>query len=312
MSRPTAIFLVLLSALGFGSIAFFAKIAYASGTSPSALLALRFGLAVFMLAPLVWVKRLRLPRGGVLAGYILMGCLYTAQAQSYFNALLYASSGLVALLLYIYPVLVTLFAVFLGWEKADRRSLVLTAMACLGLAVTLGGKLQGQPAGIALGILAAAIYAVYILIGNKLSRDTHPLSASLVILATAACGNTLLAMSSGTSLPGNFVGWMSIGAIALFSTGMAIAFFLTGVKVIGASQASILSTLEPVLTLTIGVLLLGEHVSGTQLFGGAMVLVAVGLLAQRPAPVQTVETTEAAKETVQETAQETVQEAVIS
>ncbi|HEX7641073.1 MAG TPA: DMT family transporter [Burkholderiaceae bacterium] len=285
MSRTTAIFLVLLSALGFGSIAFFAKVAYASGTSPSALLALRFGMAVLMLAPVVWFKRLPLPRGAALAGYVLMGLLYTAQAQSYFNALIYASSGLVALLLYIYPVLVTVLAVLLGWEKADRRSMVLTAMACLGLAITLGGKLEGQPAGIALGILAAAIYAVYILLGNKLSRDTHPLSASLVILTTAAGGNILMALIGGATLPSTTVGWTAIGAIALFSTGMAIAFFLIGVKVIGASQASILSTLEPVLTLTIGVLFLGEHVSGSQLFGGAMVLLAVTLLAQRPAAV---------------------------
>lgn len=283
MSRANAVFLVLFSALGFGSIAIFAKIAYASGASPSALLALRFALAVCMLAPLVWLKRLPLPRGGALAGYVLMGILYTAQAQSYFNALLYASSGLVALLLYIYPVLVTLLAVLLGWDKADRRSMALMSVACLGLAVTLGGKFEGRPAGIALGILAAAIYAVYILIGNKLSRGTHPLSATLVILATAAAGNTGLAMAGGASLPGSTTGWFAIGAIAMFSTGLAIAFFLIGVKVIGASQASILSTLEPVLTLTIGVLFLGEHVSGTQLFGGAMVLIAVSLLAQRPA-----------------------------
>ncbi len=296
MSRATAVFLVLLSALGFGSIAFFAKVAYASGTSPSALLALRFALAVLLLAPLVWFKRLPLPRGGALVGYILMGLLYTAQAQSYFNALLYASSGLVALLLYIYPVLVTLLTVLLGWEKANRRSLVLTAAACLGLAITLGGKLEGQPLGIVLGIVAASIYAVYILLGTKLSRNTHPLSASLVILATAAVGNTGLALAGGASLPGSSVGWIAVGAIALFSTGMAIAFFLTGVKVIGASQASILSTLEPVLTLTIGVLFLGEHVSGSQLFGGALVLGAVSLLAQRPAAVQ--ESAVAAPDTV--------------
>ncbi len=87
------------------------------------------------------------------------------------------------------------------------------------------------------------------------------------------------------------MGWIAVGAIALFSTGMAIAFFLVGVKVIGASQASILSTLEPVLTLTIGVLLLGEHVSGTQLFGGAMVLIAVSLLAKRPAVAEETEVT---------------------
>ena len=283
MSRPYAIFLVLLSAFGFGSIALFAKIAYGSGVNPSALLALRFLLAVAMLAPLVWLKKLPLPRGRTLAGFMLMGLLYTAQAQSYFTALLYASSGLVSLLLYIYPILVTVLAVAVGQERMDKRAMMLTVMACAGLAITLGGKLQGQPFGILLGILAAAIYAIYILLGNRLSRDTHPLAASLVILATAGCSNGVLAVISGGTLPNSGIGWLAVGAIALFSTAMAIAAFLSGVKQIGASQASIISTLEPVITLTIGVTVLGESASGSQLLGGALVLLAVILLAQRPA-----------------------------
>lgn len=283
MSRATAIFLVLLSAIGFGSIALFAKTAYAAGVSPSTLLALRFILAVLILAPIVWIKKLPMPRGRTLAGFLLMGCLYTAQAQSYFNALVYASSGLVGLLLYIYPVLVTLLAVALGWEKADRRSLLLMTLACFGLAITLGGNLHGQALGIGLGILAAGIYAIYILLGNRLSRNTHPLSASLVILTTAGCGNALMAFSSGAQLPATLVGWLAVGAIALFGTTIAIAAFLSGVKKIGASQASIISTLEPVITLTLGVAMLGESVTRSQLLGGAMVLVAVVLLAQRSA-----------------------------
>lgn len=51
---------------------------------------------------------------------------------------------------------------------------------------------------------------------------------------------------------------------------------------IGAAKASIISTFEPVITMAFGVTLLKESVSGTQLLGGAMVLAAVVLLAQRP------------------------------
>ena len=100
MSHRSAVLLVLLSALGFGSVALLAKIAYAAGVGTSLLLALRFSLAVLMLAPLLWAKRITLPRGRTLLGFGLMGVLYTAQAQSYFTALRYASTGLVALLLY--------------------------------------------------------------------------------------------------------------------------------------------------------------------------------------------------------------------
>ncbi len=262
----------------------FANIAYASGVTPSSLLALRFVLASVFLLPLVWLKGWRLPRAGNLAGYILMGTLYTAQSQSYFNALLYASSGLVALLVYVYPVLVTVLAVLLAWEKADRRLFALLILASVGMLITLGAQPQGHTVGIILALIAAAIYSVYILLGRHLSQnqqETHPLAATVVILATAAIGNTGLALWHGISLPASANGWLAVGMIALFSTALAIGFFLIGVKRIGASQASIVSTFEPVVTLVIGVLMLKENVSASQIFGGGLVLLAVILLALR-------------------------------
>ena len=282
MSHRSAVLLVLLSALGFGSVALLAKIAYATGVSTSVLLALRFSLAVVLLAPLLWYKRIALPRGRTLAGFALMGVLYTAQAQSYFTALRHASTGLVALLLYVYPVLVTLLAVALGWEKLNRRTLVLMAIAMAGLAITLGGKLEGQPLGIGLALLSAAVYAVYILLGNRLTQRADALAATLVVMAAAALGNGALALADGGALPHDPLAWLAIGAIALFSTVIAIAAFLVGIKVIGAAQASIVSTLEPVITLCLGVAVLGESVSASQLVGGMLVLLAVVLLAQRP------------------------------
>lgn len=282
MPRHHAIALVLLSALGFGSIALFAKLAYADGVSPTMLLSLRFLLAAAFLAPLIRARRLPLPRGAALAGFVLMGCLYTAQSQSYFTALLHASSGLVGLLLYIYPVLVALLSLALGWDRLDRRTVLSLALAIAGIAITLGGDLQGQPLGIMLGVLAAAIYAVYILLGGRLTRGTDPLAATFVIMAAAALGNGSLALASGHAMPGSATAWLAIAAIALFSTVIAISAFLIGIKYIGASQASIISTLEPVITICLGVSFLGESVSVGQLVGGAMVLGAVILLAQRP------------------------------
>lgn len=290
MSRRLAIFLVLLSALGFGSIAMFAKLAYGTGVGPTMLLALRFLLAAAFLAPVIWFRRIPLPRGRVFAGFVLMGALYTAQAQSYFTALLYASSGLVGLLLYVYPILVTALAVLLGWEKLERRTLMLLGLAVAGLAVTLGGQLHGQPLGIVFGLLAAGIYAVYILTGGKLTPNVHPLAATLVVLSAAASFNGVLALASGNGLPHGLTAWLAIAAIAIFSTVLAIAAFLAGIKHIGAAQASIISTMEPVVTLGLGVVLLDETVSASQMLGGAMVLAAVILLAQRPAQSREVAT----------------------
>ena len=282
MPHRYAVALVLLSALGFGSMAIFAKLAYATGITPTMLLTLRFALAVVLLAPVVWLRRLPLPRGRALAGFVVMGALYTAQSQSYFTALMHASSGLVGLLLYVYPILVTMMAVAFGWEKLDRRTVQLLVVAIVGMAITLGDNLQGQPLGIALGLLAAAVYAIYIVVGGRLTQDVDPLSATLVVMAAAAIGNGLLALAGDSPLPSGGSAWLAISAIALFSTVLAIACFLIGIKHIGPARASIISTLEPVITLCLGVALLGESVSGGQLVGGTMVLAAVVMLSLRP------------------------------
>ena len=282
LSRQSAILLVLLSALGFASMALFAKFAYRAGVTPSVLLALRFGLAAALLAPVVLLRRLPLPRGPVLAGLALMGLLYTAQSQSFFGALLYASSGLVALLLYAYPVLVTLLAAALGRERLDRRTCWLLVLASVGMAIMLGDNLEGQPLGVALGLAAAAVYAVYILIGADVTSRSDPLAGTLVIMSVAALCNGALAVAGGATLPSEPLAWAAIAAIALFSTVIAISCFLVGIKYIGAAQASIISTAEPVATLCLGVALLGETVTAGELAGGALVLAAVVLLARRP------------------------------
>ncbi|WP_194720635.1 DMT family transporter [Noviherbaspirillum malthae] len=280
MSRNTAIALVLLSALGFGSMALFARTAYDAGVSPSMLLTLRFAIAVALLAPLVRLRRAALPRGRTLAGFVLMGLLYTGQSQAYFTALIHASSGLVGLLLYTYPVLVTMLAVAIGSEKLDRRTMALLAVAVTGMAVMLGGDLQGTPLGIILGLAAAAIYAVYILLGGRITKGIDPLAGTLVIMSVACLGNGGFALADGSALPPTPAAWMAIAAIAAL-TAVAVTTFLVGIRHVGPSQASIISTLEPVITLCLGVALLSESVSAGQLLGGAMVLCAVILLAMR-------------------------------
>lgn len=283
MPRHYAIGLVLLSAIGFGSMALFAHHAYAGGISPSMLLTLRFAFAVAMLAPVVWARRLPLPRGRALVGFALMGLLYTGQSQAYFTALMHASSGLVALLLYAYPVLVALLAISFGWEKLDRRTFCLMVLAVAGIAITLGGQLEGELLGIALGLLAAAVYAVYISIGSRITQGTDPLASALVVMSVTALGNGALAFGSGSALPQTAATWWAIVAIAFCSV-VAVSTFLIGVKYIGGAQASIFSTLEPVVTIFLGVAFLGESVGAGQLAGGAMVLLAVILLAQKPQP----------------------------
>lgn len=278
-SSTTGALEVLGAAAAFGAMAVFARWAYADGVSPATLLFLRFLLAALVLVPWVVVARLAWPRGRALLALFLMGALgYAGMSACYFNALNHASAGTVALLLYLFPAIVLLLSAVLFKERLTGRRLLTLALALAGLAITVGTDLSARPLGLLLGVGSALIYALYILAGSRFTQGTHPLAASAVVIASAAaCNGLQLLMGAGFQGPESWKGWGASLAMALLCTVVAITLFLKGLEKVGATRASLISTAEPVVTIVLAWILLGEHLSGLQLAGGGLILVAVAL-----------------------------------
>jgi len=280
LSRGLA--LVALSAAAFGAMAIFARAAFADGANVVGILQSRFAIAGFVLAGLMFVLRRPWPRGRPLAFAIGMGALgYVGQAMCYFAALQYATAGLVALLLYVYPTLVCLLSAFFLGERLTARKIVLLAVGFAGLALMLGGG-SGSPAGIALGLAAAAFYSVYIIVGARELKATDALGSTTVVCLAAFAMVCAVGMVETPRFPQAATGWAALAAIALVSTVVAILAFFAGLKRVGPSVASVVSTLEPVVTVALAWLLLGESLAPLQFAGGALVLLAAVLLAVRP------------------------------
>ncbi|NLR74852.1 DMT family transporter [Leeia aquatica] len=272
--------LILISSAGFGCIPLLAHLAYQDGVNATSLLAQRFLVAITLLLPWVYQRRAQWPDRRQALAYMLMGgVLYTLQAQSYFTALQHASSGLVALLLYVYPILVVLFSAMLRWEPLSWQRGLLLIPAFGGTLLMLSGPVQGSTLGVALGLASALCYAVYILCGSRLRGDA--LLSGWLILCGAAISNTLLATLQGWQWPSHASGWLGILGLAVFGTVLAITLFLAGMARAGAGPSAIVSTFEPVVTIALGYLLLGERLQPMQWLGGALVLLAVVLLARQ-------------------------------
>lgn len=272
---------IALSAAGFGAMAIFAKLAYRDGVSLSSMLFLRFAIAGLLLA--VWTRMcgLHYPHGRNLAGIVAMGAIgYVGQAYCYFSALQHASAGVVALLLYLYPALVTLLSVILLRRHIGLGQGLAVAIALAGTALTVGGDLHSESAGIAFGIGAAVIYSAYILVGERLIPLVGSQQASTVVMLSAAVVYGLLAWHSGVALPTALTGWLAVLAIAIFSTLLAILGFFKGMEKLGAANAATLSTLEPLVTLGLAALVLGEVIMPVQMAGGVLILAAVIYLAR--------------------------------
>jgi drug/metabolite transporter (DMT)-like permease len=282
--RLRGILWVLLSAAGFGGMAIFAKLAYRDGVSLTTLLFLRFLLAGIVLAAWSGLRGLRWPRGRDFWLLVGMGGLgYVGQAYCYFAALRHASAGLVALLLYLYPALVTILSALLLKRRIGSGRAWAVAVALLGSALTVGGELHSGWLGITLGVGAALIYSGYILVGEGVMQRVAPQVAATIVILAAATVYGGLAIAEGLALPGTAEGWLAVAAIALFSTLLAILGFFKGMEKLGAADASTLSTLEPLITLALAALILGEAVTALQLAGGALILAAVVYLARQGA-----------------------------
>ncbi len=280
-ARTVGVLLIAVSAASFGAMAIFARLAYEGGADVTAVLFLRFALAAPLMAVLLRLRGLRWPRGRTLAGLAAMGAVgYVGQSLSYFTALTMASASLVGLLLYLYPVIVTvLSAVVLGARLTPGKTAAV-GTAMVGTALTIGPEVSGRPLGIALGACAALIYSVYILVGSRLTTRTGALPSSTAIITAAAAVYAVVVVVQQPAFPATAASWAAVTAIAVVSTVVAITTFFAGMARLGAPDASTLSTLEPVVTVALAAVVLDERISPVQLAGGALILAAVVLLAR--------------------------------
>ena len=272
---------VAASAIGFGALGVLGKFAFASGASTAVVLFLRFMLAGLLMSALMLALRLPWPRGRDLWVLVGMGAIgYVGQAFCYFSSLRHASAGLTALLLYLYPALVTLVAAALGRQRLTAIKMGAVIATLVGIVLTVIDGLSGTPLGIAFGAGAAVIYTGYILVGEPVTRRTGAIPAATVIMLAAAALFGAAMLWQGPQWPGDYTGWGAVVAIAIFSTVVPMVGFFAGMQRLGATDAATLSTLEPVVTLLLATLLLGESLGSLKVAGALLVLGAVVVLAR--------------------------------
>jgi drug/metabolite transporter (DMT)-like permease len=275
--------LCVLSAAAFGSLAIFGKQAYAGGLGVVGVLAIRFALAAPLLVGLALTARrsLRLGRPAALRLLALGGVGYAIQATLFFNALTRIPAGMAALLLYLYPALVTAGAVALGRSRLDRATVAGLALSLAGIALVLG--LPGEKldaVGVALGLASACWYTCYILVGEYLLRGVDPLAASAYVSTGAACSFLAWVAVGGGPLPVGAApsAYAAGAAMAVVGTALAIAAFLAGMARVGSAWASIASSFEPVFTVALGVAVLGDRLGPGKVVGGLAVVAGAVLL----------------------------------
>jgi drug/metabolite transporter (DMT)-like permease len=285
------VLLCLLAAAGFAAMAIFAKLAYEAGLDVPSLLLLRFGVAAVILWGIVAVRRPQRPTLRAVLLAIGLGAVgYAAEAAAFFASLERLDASLASMLLYVYPTLVLVGAVAMGRERATPRRVGALGLATAGTVLVLlgGGGATGalDPVGIALVFFAAVAYTAYILVSERHGSDTDPILMIAMIITAAFVSLGLFNAAQGGPHLAHVTaqGWEAVLAIAVVSTVIPTAAFLMGIRKVGPATGSIVATLEPVITVTLAVIVFGDRLGPLQLLGGLGVIAAVVIVNLRTRP----------------------------
>jgi drug/metabolite transporter (DMT)-like permease len=317
--QALGIILVLVSAAGFGSGALFVQPLYDEGMEPLAVLFWRFTTAAlfgwgFLLASSRRRLSLRsLPRRRVLI-LLLLGTLYVGNSYAFIASLQVVSISLASIIAYLYPAIVAVMATRLVRRLEGRRAWLALGISIVGIALTVGGIPAGELPplwGLALAFANPVIYATWIILQARLAgeRPVHERgndaglaippgdaeaiseapdpspAAALMTTATAFVYALLLLGTGGSISPADVPAsvWPALLGLGLVATAIAIQAFYAGVKRVGGARASLISTVEPVYTVVLAVILFGESLTPMQIVGGALVIGAV-ILAETGRP----------------------------
>ncbi len=206
------------------------------------------------------------------AGFALVGV--TLFFAAYNMAIATGGISLAVILLYSAPAFVVLLArVFLG------EALTLPKMVALGLVlagvslVSLGGSSSGvtvTAVSIGWGLAAGLSYASYYIVGKRLLSRYSPAAVYAFILPVGALSLAPFVDFS----PKTATAWLLIALLSVLSTYLAYLAYYSGLRLVEASRAVLVASLEPVIAATLAAIFFGERFGFWGFVGAGLVLAA--------------------------------------
>ena len=214
-----------------------------------------------------------------------LGLLYTGAALSAFFGLQYIPAGLYSALFYTYPVMVALISVFLG-QKLHKIAWIAIALTLLGMVLVIPDlRIAGENTvlGLSIAILNAIFVAIYfVIISREMPKVSSISRGAAYVITGTLCFLLLLIPFFGLTMPDNLTTWALLITMATWSTAMPIFVINIGIQKLGVTQAAIIGTSEPIITMTLALILLNEAVLPVQWLGAVLIIAGVILLELRP------------------------------
>lgn len=275
--------LVVISGIVFGIMPSTVTYCYTQGATPILMMLSRSVLFELFLLPIMLRKKntWELYRK-TWKQYFLLSVTGTGTPLILFITYNYLPTGIATTIHYLYPAVVTLICVLFLREKLSKVKGVALVCCFLGILVMMDASVQNLSVlGIVLAVTSSITWALYIVILDKV--DLQGASSLQVMFFTGISSIVLLSLFALVN--GDFaasitpVGWAAMAISNLCISIGGSLFFVIGVRYTDAQTSAIASTLEPIVSIVIGVLFLHETITIRTGIGSVLILAAVILLA---------------------------------
>lgn len=276
--------LAALAAAAYGTNPAFAVPLYADGMNPVSVLLGRYGFCLPILAVMMLVRRkpLRLPRGAMLPVGVL-GVMMALSSLTLFEAYNYMNSGIASTLLFIYPILVAVLMSFFYHEKFRITTGLCLVIMSAGLVLLLrtDGQSEVSFRGCLLVFVSALTYALYLVMTN-VNKTIKPIPTLTLLFWQFLFGTGVfifvLLLGTHPTLPSQPWGWGALAALALLPSVISLGATTEAIHCIGSTPTAIFGALEPLTAVVLSVFLLGQDITGQEIVGGLLIMLATTLV----------------------------------
>ena len=284
--KNKALFAVLAAGTFWGTMGFFARSLYAAGFGPLEVAQTRIttGLVFVGLYILLFNRSLFRVKWKDMWCFLGTGIVSLLLFSTcYFSALNYTSLAVAAILLYTAPFFVMLMSLLLFKEKMNGKKVFALVLAFTGCVLVsgVGGDEKFSWIGILLGLGSGFFYALYSIFGRyAINRGYGAWTMTFYTFLFCSVGCAFLCdwqvIVTSVQADNSVLLWvLGLGFVTAF---LPYVLYSTGLENMESSKASILASVEPVVSALFGVFVFHEALSIWGILGILMVLGAIVVL----------------------------------
>ena len=207
----------------------------------------------------------------------LLGILYALSAEFLFLAYDYLSPGIASTIFFSYPIIVALVLILFYKEKLTIPTLLSLLLVVAGVGVLSIKKGEAlNYIGLGISLLGALVYALYILIVNKVRIESSGVKISFYSMLFSSLYFLIKSLLLRESII--ISSWALAGDLTLFAiitTSLSLVTLVYAVRYIGSTPTAIMGAFEPIVAILISVGLFGEQLTPSLVIGGMVIITGV-------------------------------------